>query len=90
MMLFSNGNGVWTQQAITFVDPGDNIAAIWGAGPNAVYACSRLGNFYRSNGAGQWSAPEQLSGAALCYDLWVAATNNIYVATTFGILHGTN
>jgi hypothetical protein len=90
LMLFSTGDGVWTPQALTSFDPGsDYIAAIGGAGPNAVYACSQLGYFFRSNGAGQWSAPEQVTGSGLCYAMWVAAPNDIYIADTFGILHGT-
>ena len=90
-MLFSTGEGVGMPQALILVDPGsDCIAAIWGAGPNAVYACSQLGYFCRSNGAGQWSAPEQVTGSRLSYAMWGTATNNIYIADTFGILHGTH
>jgi hypothetical protein len=87
VLLFSTGNGVWTQDPLTI--GADRIVAISGAGPNAVYVCTQQGYFYRGNGSGQWSAPEQVTGSGLCYDLWAAATNNIYLADTFGIIHGT-
>ena len=90
--MFSTGDGVWTRQAVTFDPAGDNINAIWGAGPDAVYACTQRGFVYRSNGAGQWSAAEPIvpGGVPICYDMWGTATNNIYVALTTGIRRGTH
>jgi hypothetical protein len=66
---------------------GGNVS--WGAGPNAVYVCTQLGYVYRSNGAGQWSAPQQVTGAGYCFDIWGTAMNNIYIADVSGIIHGT-
>jgi len=92
VLLFSTGDGVWTQQLTTPLSF-DRITAIWGTGPDAVYACTERGYFFRSDGRGHWSAPELIDATANtlgCYALWGTSTGNIYLGTSFGMYHGGN
>jgi len=90
MILFSTGDGVWTAQ-LTIADTTEVVVAIWGAGADAVYACTQHGYFYRSNGAGQWSEgePIQTPSGKSCFSMWGTAIDNIYLGTIDGIYHGT-
>jgi hypothetical protein len=87
-VLFSTGNGSWTSQ-LTAPMP-KRVRAIWGAGPNAIYACTQQGLFYRSNGGGTWSVGQEIDPAADpdCTSIWGTGPDDIYVAGPGGIYHG--
>lgn len=72
MLLFSTGNGVWTQDPLPLT--GDRVVAIWGPSSNAVYVLTQLGYVYRSNGAGQWSEPQRVTGEGYSFDMWGTAS----------------
>jgi hypothetical protein len=88
-LLFSSGNGVWTQQLTL---PGtEYFGGLWGLSATEVYACTSAGHLYRSDGQA-WSEPQlydPVSTNPLCYDIWGTAEDNLYLATGRGIFHGT-
>jgi hypothetical protein len=87
-VLFSTGNGSWTPQLTTPAPR--RVRALWGSGPDAVYACTQGGFFYRSNGHGTWSAEQQIDPALSisCLAIWGTGPDDVYVGTSTGIYHG--
>lgn len=85
-ILSSVGDGTWVAQLA--VGAGQ---AVWGAGPDAVYACSGEGLFYRSNGEGAWSDGQEIDQTATalsCFSIWGTGADDIYLGTNRGIYHG--
>lgn len=85
---FSTGDGDWSTQ-LTVPSP-RRVTAIWGTGPDALYACTQGGFFYRSNGHGTWSEGQEIApGASIsCFAIWGTGPDNIYLGTAGGIYHG--
>ena len=90
LVLFSTGDGTWTP---SLTDPTTLFQAVWGFGTDAVYTCTNDGVFYRSNGHGEWSAPQVIDAAnptRSCLAIWGTSPTNLYLATSGGLYHGTN
>ena len=68
-----------------------HLNALHGVDENNVYACGA--KFYRSNGHGVWSDPEDFQPnpdlLISCLGIWAISPDNIYLATSNGIYHGT-
>jgi len=87
---FSRGDGTWTAQ---LTDEEDAFLDVWAQSRDAVYACTQLGAFYRSNGAGTWSERQSINGRGFdisfgCYTVWASAPDNVYVGTSSGVYRG--
>ena len=88
VLLFSNGNGVWTPQLT--LSGSEYFGGLWGLDTENVYACTSVGHLYYSNGRA-WSEPQLFDSTLgdLCEDIWGTAPDNLYLATGNGIFHGT-
>jgi hypothetical protein len=85
----SSGNGTWTVQLTTAT--AEKVLALWAANPSALYACTQTGFIYTSNGRGKWSTGQDIDTAAktICMTIWGTGPDDIYVAGSGGIYHGT-
>lgn len=89
VILFSTGNGTWTPQLTVTTEA---ISAVWGLSATSVYACtSGGGHILRSDGSGRWSTFEVYDPglSVTCYDIWGTAEDDLYLATSDGVFHGT-
>jgi hypothetical protein len=59
--------------------------AIWGSGPNDIYAVGRAGSLVHSVGDGTWQSQETNTSADL-KGIWGSGSNDIYVATTANLI----
>jgi hypothetical protein len=89
IVVFSAGDGTWTPQLTNTTGA---IQAVWAVDAGAVYACDNAGSFYRSNGAGLWSAAQAIDATRsgpICDVIWGTSVSNLYVGTSAGIYRGT-
>jgi len=86
-ILFSTDNRKWVPQ-VTLTTEG--ITAVWGPDAANVYACTSAGHLYCPNGRA-WSVPQLYisSSDITCEDSWGTVPDNLYLATSSGIFHGT-
>jgi hypothetical protein len=87
---FSRGDGSFAPELVV---PGGVANAVWAASEDTVYACSADGYVYRSNGAGEWSEGDVIDadkvGTLNCHAIWGSAGDDVYLAATGAIYHGT-
>jgi hypothetical protein len=68
--------------------PGDELQAIWGSGPNDIYAVGQLGWVYHSNGTGVWTATLNPFGNNFGLSaVWGSGATDVYLLGS-GVLHG--
>ncbi len=71
----------------------DLVTAIHGVNEDNVFACTQGGKFYRSNGHGEWSEPQEFNEdpnlVIDCLGLWAISPDNVYLGVSGGVFHGT-
>ena len=85
----SNGDGAWKIQNLTLATL-ESLTCVWALDKSAIYIGSSS-NLYRSGGDGVWLGQpiDPKHPSMSIYAVWGTSVNNLYVATTLGIYHGT-
>lgn len=85
----SNGDGTWKVQPLALATL-ESLHCVWALGKTAVYIGSE-GKLYRSGGGGVWldQVIDPQDPTMSINAVWGTSATNLYVATTFGVYHGT-
>jgi hypothetical protein len=88
-LFHSAGDGKWAEQNVPRENP-NLLASVFALSASAAYVGSN-GTLFRSGGDGKW-VPQVVDPAKpklLITGIWATSPTNLYLATSFGIYHGT-
>lgn len=88
-LFHSTGDGKWAEQKVPRED-GQLLASVYALSSSAVYVGGR-GTLFRSGGDGRWF-PQVIDPAnpnLTIEGVWGTSPTNLYLATHFGVYHGT-